>query len=232
MTSAKRIDAPARRLLAEALGSAILLAAIVGSGIMAERLTDDGALRLLCNSLATGATLFVIILIFAPVSGAHFNPAVTFVSVLQRQLSWTTGAAYCVAQVAGAVAGVWLAHAMFEETILALGTQPRGGGGQTLSETVATFGLVLTIAGASGRSREAVAGAVALYIGAAYWFTASTSFANPAVTLARSLTPSFSGIAPEDAPVFVLLQFLGAAAAWLVSPFLYGRVSSCRDQER
>jgi len=189
----------ARSLVAETLGTGLLLAAVVGSGIMAENLTDDGAVQLLCNTLATGATLFVIILLFAPISGAHFNPA--------------AGLAYVFAQVAGAIAGVWLAHAMFGEAVFALGVKPRAGAAQWLSEAVATFGLVLTILGTANRSREAIASAVALYIVAAYWFTASTSFANPAVTLARSLTPTFAGIAPMDAPAFMAAQFIGALAA-------------------
>ena len=203
----------ARSLVAETLGTGLLLAAVVGSGIMAENLTDDGAVQLLCNTLATGATLFVIILLFAPISGAHFNPAVTMVSVFQRATSPGAGLAYVFAQVAGAIAGVWLAHAMFGEAVFALGVKPRAGAAQWLSEAVATFGLVLTILGTANRSREAIASAVALYIVAAYWFTASTSFANPAVTLARSLTPTFSGIAPMDAPAFMAAQFIGALAA-------------------
>jgi glycerol uptake facilitator-like aquaporin len=214
------------RLAAESLGTAVLLAAIVGSGIMAETLTGDVALRLLCNTLATGAALFVLIVIFGPVSGAHFNPAVTLVSVLQRAMTAQTGTMYVSAQILGAAAGVWLAHAMFGKPIFALGITPRTGAAQWLSEGVATFGLVLTIAGASRRSRETLAACVALYIVAAYWFTASTSFANPAVTFARSLTPSFSGIAPADAPLFIAAQLLGAVAAWSVSRILYERAGS------
>lgn len=203
----------ARSLVAELIGTSLLLAAVVGSGIMAERLTDDVAVQLLCNTLATGTTLFVIILLFAPVSGAHFNPAVTMVSMLQRSTSPGTGFVYLAAQVLGAVAGVWLAHAMFGEAVFALGVKSRTGASQWLSEAVATFGLVLTILGTADRSRETIASAVALYIAAAYWFTASTSFANPAVTLARSLTPTFSGIAPSDAPAFMAAQFVGSVAA-------------------
>ena len=211
----------ARSLVAETLATALLLTAVVGSGIMAENLTDDVAVQLLCNTLATGATLFVLILLFAPVSGAHFNPAVTMVAVLQRAKSPGEGLAYVSAQVLGAIAGVWLAHAMFGETIFALGVKSRAGASQWLSEAVATFGLVLTILGAANRSREAVAAAVALYIVAAYWFTASTSFANPAVTLARALTPTFSGIAPLDAPAFIAAQFAGAVAALTCSRALF-----------
>jgi glycerol uptake facilitator-like aquaporin len=180
---------------------------------MAERLTNDHALQLLCNSLATGAMLFVAIALFAPISGAHFNPAVTLVSVLQRKMGSWVGLAYLVGQLFGAVAGVWLAHAMFDEPVFAIGVKARAGGSQYLSEAVATFGLVLTIAGTAQYRRETVAASVALYIVAAYWFTASTSFANPAVTLARSLTPTFSGIAPSDAPAFIAAQVLGALAA-------------------
>jgi glycerol uptake facilitator-like aquaporin len=210
-----------RSFAAEALGSAILLAAVVGSGIMAERLTQDVALQLLCNTIATGAALFVLVLVFAPVSGAHFNPAVTMVSVLNRATAPRAALGYVAAQAVGAIAGVLLAHAMFGVDILALGIKERSGFPQWLSEAVATFGLVLTIAGTAQRSREAVAGAVALYIIAAYWFTASTSFANPAVTLARAFTPSFAGIAPLDVPAFVAAQLIGAALAWQIGTLLF-----------
>ena len=212
-----RIRPLAVNVVAEALGTAMLLTAVVGSGIMAERLTNDEALRLLCNTLATGAVLFVAIMLFAPISGAHFNPAVTLVSGLQR---WTA-LSYLAAQVLGAILGVWLAHAMFGEPVFAFGLKARTGAGQWLSEAVATFGLVLTIAGTAQRSRETLAASVALYIVAAYWFTASTSFANPAVTLARSLTPTFSGIAPLDAPAFIAAQLLGAVAAWMCARVLF-----------
>ncbi len=205
----------ARSLAAEALGTSLLLAAVVGSGIMAENLTDNVAVQLLCNALATGATLFVIILLFAPVSGAHFNPAVTLVTALQRSMGPGPALAYLVAQLIGALAGVWLAHAMFGEAVFALGVKSRTGASQWLSEAVATFGLVLTILGTANRSRETIASAVALYIVAAYWFTASTSFANPAVTIARSLTPTFSGITPWDAPGFILSQLCGALVGLL-----------------
>ena len=208
-------------MAAEALGTALLLAAVVGSGIMAERLTRDVALALLCNTLATGAMLFAIILIFAPISGAHFNPAVTGIALLRRTITPGMAAAYLVAQIAGAVAGVWLAHAMFGETLLAWGVKARSGFGQSLSEGVATFGLILTIAGTEGRARETIAGSVALYIASAYWFTASTSFANPAVTLARSLTPTFAGIRPIDAPAFIAAQFVGAGLAYVVARYLF-----------
>jgi glycerol uptake facilitator-like aquaporin len=216
-----RHEGAARALAAEALGTSLLLAAVVGSGIMAENLTDDAAVQLLCNTLATAATLFVIIVIFAPVSGAHFNPAVTLVSVLSGSKPAAIGTAYVTAQILGAVAGVWLAHAMFGEAVFAWGVKPRTGASQWLSEAVATFGLVLTIGGTAGRSRETVAAAVALYIAGAYWFTASTSFANPAVTIARSLTPTFSGIAPWDAPAFIAAQLAGAAAALTCSRLVF-----------
>lgn len=211
----------ARQLAAEALGSAFLLAAVVGSGIMAERLTQDAALRLLCNTLATSAALCVVILIFAPLSGAHFNPAVTFVAALRSAVKPGMALGYVLAQIAGATTGVWFAHAMFGEAIFAWGLNSRGGSAQWLSEGVATFGLVLTIAGTASENHKIVAGAVALYIASAYWFTASTSFANPAVTFARALTPSFSGIRPMDAPAFILAQIVGATLAWVIARHLF-----------
>jgi glycerol uptake facilitator-like aquaporin len=225
MTSAPRTEEAGilRRSLAEALGTGMLLAAVVGSGIMAERLTTDVALQLLCNALATGAMLFVIIVLFAPVSGAHFNPAVTLVAAFQGTLSARGAATQVLAQLAGAILGVWLAHAMFSEFILAFGMNPRTGFGQILSECVATFGLVLTIAGTAQRGLETIAAAVSLYIVAAYWFTASTSFANPAVTVARSLTPSISGIAPADVPAFIASQLSGAVIGWVASRGLFAR---------
>jgi glycerol uptake facilitator-like aquaporin len=206
---------PRRALAAETLGTLLLLATVVGSGIMAERLTGDGALALLCNTLATGAILFVLIIVFAPISGAHFNPAVTLTVFLDRHIGPRRAFAYVLAQIAGGVLGVFLAHAMFGSAIFAWGVKTRSGLGQWLSEGVATFGLVLTILNLQRARLETVAAAVALYIVAAYWFTASTSFANPAVTLARSLTPSFSGIRPADAPFFILAQLTGALLARL-----------------
>jgi glycerol uptake facilitator-like aquaporin len=215
-----------RRLVAEALGTAFLLAAVVGSGIIATRLTRDVGLALLCNTMATAAMLFVLIVIFAPVSGAQFNPAVTLVALLNRAIPARTALLYVLAQLVGAITGVWLAHAMFGEALFAWGIKARSGFGQSLSEHVATFGLVMTISGTSGRKRETVAAAVALYIAAAYWFTASTSFANPAVTLARALTPSFAGIRPIDAPGFVVAQLAGAVLAAFTARFLFpGRAS-------
>jgi glycerol uptake facilitator-like aquaporin len=224
-SAAARVESRAllRPFAGEALGTAILLAAVVGSGIMAESLTRDVAVQLLCNAIATGAALFVLIVVFAPVSGAHFNPAVTMVAVLNRTTDRRAGFVYLMAQVLGAIAGVFLAHAMFGADIFALGVKARSGFPQWLSEGVATFGLVLTIAGTAGRSRETVAAAVALYIVAAYWFTASTSFANPAVTLARALTPSFAGIDPLDAPAFIAAQLIGAMLAWRLGTLLFTR---------
>ena len=224
MTSAEPlVEEPslARRLVAEALGTTLLLVTVVGSGIMAERLTHDTAIALLCNALATGAILFVLIVLFAPISGAHFNPAVTMVGLLDRAIRFRIVAGYGLAQIAGAVAGVWLAHAMFGEALFAFGIKARSGFGQDLSEGVATFGLILTIAATATRKTETLAAAVGLYIVAAYWFTASTSFANPAVTLARALTPSFAAIRPLDAPAFIAAQFAGALLAWIVTGFLF-----------
>ena len=212
-----------RRLASEALGTGLLLATVVGSGIMAARLTGDVALALLGNTIATGAILFVLITILGPVSGGHFNPAVSLVSALRRELSWGEAALYGGAQVAGGVAGTLLAHAMFDLPLWQWGMQVRSGGGQWLSEGVATFGLVLVILAGMQLRREAVPALVGCYITAAYWFTASTSFANPAVTLARALTDSFSGIRPVDAPGFILAQIAGALlalglAGWLLRP--------------
>jgi glycerol uptake facilitator-like aquaporin len=213
-----------RRLAAEAVGTLLLLAAVVGSGIMAERLAGGNvAIALLGNTLATGAMLVVLITMLAPLSGAHFNPAVSFLFVIKRQLSPVEGLAYVGAQVIGAVAGAWLAHAMFGEAILQVSHKLRAGPAQALSEGVATFGLILTIFATHQARRDFVPVAVGLYIVAAYWFTASTSFANPAVTLARSLSDTFSGIRPADAPVFIAAQIVGAALAlvfceWLLKP--------------
>jgi glycerol uptake facilitator-like aquaporin len=208
------------RLAAECLGTAFLLAAIVGSGIMAQRLTGDTALALLANTMATAAMLFVIILLFAPISGAHFNPVVTLAAALRRQIAPGVAVLYAVAQIAGALIGVWLAHAMFELPVLALGIKARDSGGELLSEAVATFGLVLVVLATKGKRIETVAASVALYIASAYWFTASTSFANPAVTIARSFTPTFAGIYPGDAPAFIFMQLVGAMAALLVARLL------------
>ena len=213
-----------RRLVAECLGTALLLATVVGSGIMAERLAGGNvALALLGNTIPTGAILFVLITMLGPVSGAHFNPAVTLAFWMRREIKLNEALAYVGVQIIGAIMGTLVAHAMFEEILLQISANIRNGPAQWLSEGVATFGLVATILGTLRWRPEAVPTAVGLYITAAYWFTASTSFANPAVTLARSLTDTFSGIAPENAPGFILMQFVGAAVAtglmaWLLRP--------------
>lgn len=211
-----------RRLAAEALGTALLLAAVVGSGIMAERLSGgNAAIALLANTLATFAALYVLILCFGPISGAQFNPAVSLFLALRRELPWRDLPVFALAQIAGGILGVWLAHGMFGEAIWQTGIKPRGSGGEILSEAVATFGLILTIA-LTGRFRAAALPfAVAGYIAAAYWFTASTSFANPAAAIARGLTASFANIRPGDVPAFIgaeLAGMLAAAAilAWLI----------------
>lgn len=213
---------PARAIAAEALGTAMLLAVVVGSGIMAQRLAHgNDAIALLSNAVATGAGLIVLIHMFAPLSGAHFNPVVTLVFLLRDEITLRKALLYAVAQLAGAVVGVWAAHAMFGEALLQMSTKLRSGWGQGFAEAVATFGLIGTIL-ATQRSRpEFTPTAVGLYITAAYWFTASTSFANPAVTIARSLTDSFAGIAPSSIPLFIAGQIGGAVVAlavfgWLV----------------
>lgn len=207
-------SSPSRRLVAEGLGTGLLLAVVVGSGIMGERLSGgNAALALLANALATGAALVVLIWVFGPISGAHFNPAVTLVAALRRDLSWRWALAYGLVQVAGAVLGVWVAHAMFGEPILQISTTLRSGGAQAVSEVVATFGLVAAILATTRLRPDSTAPAVGLYITAAYWFTASTSFANPAVTLARSLSDTFAGVAPASVPAFLLAQLVGALLA-------------------
>ena len=212
----------ARRLLAEGLGTAFLLASVVGSGVMGERLAGGNvALALLANSLATGAMLVVLILTLGPVSGAQMNPAVSLAFALRRDLPWPDLAAYVAAQLVGAAVGVWAAHLMFELPLWQLSTHMRHGAGQWFSEGLATFGLLLTVLGCGARASAATPQAVGLYIIAAYWFTASTSFANPAVTLARALTDSFAGIAPVDAPAFIAAQLAGALAAVALAPRLW-----------
>lgn len=209
----------ARRLTAETLGTGLLVATVVGSGIMAERLSQDDAVALLANAVATAGMLFVLITTFGPISGAHLNPVVTLVLMLRRELGRDVAAAYMLVQFVGAAAGTVLAHAMFEMQLVQLSTQSRSGGGQFLSEGVATFGLVAVIR--LSRHRPAVvAPTVALYIGAAYWFTASTSFANPAVTVARAPSDTFSGIAPADTPLFIVAQLAGGLAALGISALL------------
>ncbi len=212
----------ARRLVAEGLGTAILVAAVVGSGVMAERLAGGNqAIALLCNTLATSATLVVIITIFAPVSGAHFNPAVTLVFAGYGDIRWRDAAPYIAVQCIGGVFGTVVAHLMFDIAPLAIGTFRRAGWSQWLSEAVATFVLILAIVGASRHSPKIIPAVVGLTIGAAYWFTASTSFANPAVTLARGFTSTFAGIALEHVPAFILMQLVGAVAAGTLAATLF-----------
>ena len=204
----------ARRATAEAVGTCFLLAAVVGSGIMGERLSGgNAAVALLANTLATGAALVALILAFGPVSGAHFNPAVTLCDASQGGLAWREAPAYVAAQLVGALTGVAIAHVMFGLPLVSASRHARAGGAQLFSEFVATAGLLAVIWGCARLRSAAVPFAVAAYITAAYWFTASTSFANPAVTLARSLSDTFAGIRPADAPGFVVAQLFGAAAA-------------------
>lgn len=212
-----------RRLAAEALGTGILVATVVGSGIMAETLTKDIALALLCNTLPTGAILVVLITVLGPISGAHFNPAVTLVFAGNRELSANEAAFYIIAQIAGGIAGTIAAHLMFALPLLDLSTKVRTGGPQWFAEAVAAFGLVATILAGIRFQRTAVPWLVGLYITAAYWFTASTSFANPAVAIARSLTNTFSGIRPADLPGFILAELCGAFAGMLLMNWLLGR---------
>ncbi|MFP6758554.1 MAG: MIP/aquaporin family protein [Alphaproteobacteria bacterium] len=219
-----------RRVAAEAVGTALLLAVVVGSGIMGERLAGGNvAIALLGNTIATGAILAVLILVFGPISGAHFNPAVTFAFALGREIGVTDAGVYIVTQLVGAVAGVWLAHVMFSEPILMLGDVTRTGPGQWTAEVVATFGLVATILGCLRARPEAVPYAVGLFITAGYWFTSSTSFANPAVTVARSMSATFAGIRPADAPAFIIAQFIGAALATALFAWLFAGARSEAD---
>ena len=211
-----------RRLAAEALGTGILVATVVGSGIMAETLTKDVALALLCNTLPTGAILVVLITVLGPISGAHFNPAVTLVFTGKRELPVNEAALYVIAQIAGGIAGTMTAHLMFGLPLLDLSTKVRTGGPQWFAEAVAAFGLVATILAGIRFQRTAVPWLVGLYITAAYWFTASTSFANPAVAIARSLTNTFSGIRPTDLPGFILAELCGAFAGLLLMNWLLG----------
>jgi glycerol uptake facilitator-like aquaporin len=213
-----------RRLISEGLGTGLLLVTVVGSGIMAERLAGGNtAIALLGNTVATGAMLVVLITMLGPISGAHFNPVVTLLLLVKRRLTAKEATSYVMVQLLGAIAGVWLAHAMFGQDILQVSHKLRSGPSQWLSEGVATFGLIVTIF-ATDKARPAfVPSAVGLYITAAYWFTASSSFANPAVTIARSLSDTFSGIRPADVPPFILAQLLGAMVAsglisWLLKP--------------
>lgn len=215
-----------RRLCAEWLGSALLAAAVIGSGIMAQRLTHDAAVALLANTAATVAALATLIALFAPVSGAHFNPAVSLVFAMRGRLSWRDAGAYGTAQVLGCVAGAMLAHLMFELPLVTLSTHVRTGLSQGLSEVLATAGLVLVILGV--RREASAPWMIAAWIGAAYWFTASTSFANPAITIARVLSDTFAGIRPADAPLFVAAQLLGA----MLGAVLADRVLETAERRR
>ena len=209
-----------RRLTAEALGTGMLVATVVGSGIMAETLTSDVALALLANTIATGAILVVLISTLGPISGAHFNPAVSLIFALRRQLSARDAGLYALVQIAGGVLGAVAAHAMFARPLLQVASTVRTGGAQWFSEGIAAFGLVAVILAGSRFERKAVPMLVGLYIAAAYWFTASTSFANPAVAIARSFTDTFSGIRPLDLPGFVLAQLAGALVALALMSWL------------
>lgn len=206
-----------RRLACEGVGTAILLAAVVGSGIMAQRLSGGNtAIALLANTLATGGALFAIIATFGPYSGAHFNPVVTLADAWQGGMAWRSVPAYILVQIAGAIAGVAAANVMFGEPVFFASQHVRAGAAQGLGEAIATFGLLATIWGCSRRAPQLVAFAVPAYIVGAYWFTSSTSFANPAVTIARSLSDSFAGIRPADVPIFILAQLVGGTAATLL----------------
>jgi len=217
------MDAPlARRLAAEGVGSFFLFATVIGSGIMAQNLAGgNNAVALLGNTAATGAMLFVLIAMFGPVSGAHMNPAVSLVMASRRALSWSDAGAYILVQLAFGILGAWAAHLMFDLPTLQLSVKARTGLGQWTGEAIATFGLILTILGTARHRPDWVPASVALYITAAYWFTSSTSFANPAITVARSLSDSFAGIAPAHVPAFVAAQLLGAALAALLARFLF-----------
>ncbi len=217
----------ARRLAAEALGTALLLATVIGSGIMGERLAGGNeALALLANTLPTGAMLVVLITMLGPISGAHLNPAVTLAFCAGGRIPARDAIGYTVAQLVGAVAGVWAAHLMFELPLLQVAAKVRSGPAQAFSEGVATFGLLATILLTLRVKPAAVAACVGLYIGAAYWFTASTSFANPAVTIARALSDTFAGIRPDDVPLFVLAQVIGALTGAAVAAALVSREES------
>jgi glycerol uptake facilitator-like aquaporin len=211
-----------QRIFCEWLGTAFLLAAVVGSGIMAQKLAGGNiALALLCNTLPTGAILVVLILVFGPVSGAHFNPAVSIAFALRAKIPWSRAASFIVAQILGAIGGVWMAHLMFDLPLWQLSVTTRTGPGQWLAEAVATFGLVLTILGCMARAPASVPYAVGLYITSAYWFTASTSFANPAVTIARSLSDTFAGIAPSSVAAFIVAELAGMLTAVGLSQWLW-----------
>jgi glycerol uptake facilitator-like aquaporin len=212
----------ARRLAAEGVGAFLLFATVIGSGIMAENLSrGNDAVALLGNTIATGAILFVLITMLGPISGAHMNPAVSLVAAARRELKWGDAAAYIAAQLAFGILGAWAAHLMFDLPTLQLSVKARTGLGQWTGEAIATFGLILTIIGTVRHRPSWVPASVALYIVAGYWFTSSTSFANPAITIARSLSDSFAGIAPHDVPPFIVAQLIGAAAGALLARFLF-----------
>ena len=211
-----------RRIAAEGIASFFLFACVIGSGIMGSNLAQgNDAVALLANTLATGAILFVLITVLGPISGAHMNPAVSLVAASRGELPWSDAGAYILAQLAFGIAGAWAAHLMFDLPTLQVSLRARTGLGQWAGEAIATFGLILTILGAVRFRPAAVGAAVGLYISAAYWFTSSTSFANPAITVARSLSDTFAGIAPGDAPLFIAAQLFGAAAGALVARFLF-----------
>jgi glycerol uptake facilitator-like aquaporin len=216
-----------RQLFSEWLGTVFLLAAVVGSGIMAQKLAGGNvALALLGNTIPTGCILVVLILIFGPLSGAHFNPAVTIAFAWRGELPWSNAGAYIAAQILGAIAGVWAAHLMFELPVWQFSSTARAGPAQWFAEAIATFGLLLAIFGCAARTPTAIPYAVGLYITAAYWFTASTSFANPAVTIARSLSDTFAGIAPSGVIAFIVAQLIGMSAAVIVSRWLWSRFNT------
>ncbi|WP_342741059.1 MIP/aquaporin family protein [Bradyrhizobium sp. B117] len=211
-----------RRIVSEWLGTAFLVAAVVGSGIMAQRLAGGNvALALLCNTISTGAILVVLILVFGPLSGAHFNPAVSLALTLRGELTWRAMWAYILAQISGSLAGVFAAHLMFDIQLWQVSLTQRTGAGQWISEAAATFGLLVTIFGCASRTPAAVPYGVGLYVTSAYWFTASTSFANPAVTIARSLSDTFAGIAPSSVVPFIIAQLIGAMAAATLAAGLF-----------
>ena len=211
-----------KRLVAEGIGSFFLFAAVIGSGIMAANLAQgNDAVALLANTLATGAILFVLITMLGPISGAHMNPAVSLVAASRRELRWSDAGAYIIVQLVCGIVGAWAAHLMFDLPTLQLSVKARTGLGQWVAEAVATFGLILTILGTVRHRPSWVPATVALYITAAYWFTSSTSFANPAITVARSLSDTFAGIAPKDVPFFILAQLVGAALAALAARYLF-----------
>ncbi len=212
----------ARRIAAEGLGSFFLFACVIGSGIMAQNLSGgNAAIALLGNTLATGAMLFVLVTMLGPISGAHMNPAVSIVAAFRRELAWRDALLYILAQFVFGVIGAWAAHLMFGLPTLQLSVKARHGLGQFAGEFIATFGLILTILGTVRFRREWVPATVGLYITAAYWFTSSTSFANPAITVARSLTNTFAGIAPHDVPLFIVAQLVGAASAAILSKWIF-----------